>query len=277
MKKRAKTKQTEVPPISIDKTRERLSAALGVFSLLIGVGLSLWAFLPSISSSWAETTNIFFVDPVDVQTGSVLQDNTLAYTVELLIVPNSNDIGVVIDTIGEAKGTDNYKHKIRWPGHVEDGFPVWQGDLTVKAGDYKTDEKATYLETSSHGYKDNDHFEFAWIDGRERVNFSDSRIRLAGCSKCTIKVQFFGSYEIVREAPTHVKEDVDAIHDLITYTFPEGQGVSLVISNPEYKKISQYIVLVSGVLLGFATNLLTNPLLDLIISLLVKRNKKLTS
>ena len=178
----------------------------------------------------------------------------------LSLYPGTNDIGVLVETNGPDIADINYQ--VDWPGHLEP-YPLllrYAGDLEVEIGQFDGYSHTTELITpGQEHYPSKDHFGFVWVDAREKVSFSDRRIRLriaAQPNTVLLRVQFFSSYQVSQEYPPHSDVEVRPEEDLIIYTYP-GEEIILTYSDPTLQKLEQYVLLFAGILIGVATNIVT--------------------
>ena len=232
----------------------------GIAILFGGIWLSLFVLAPSPSLGYPKQNNIATITAINAKTGDILPADDIQYEVLLSLYPGVEDVGVLIETNGPDIADINYQ--VSWPGHLEP-YPsslTYPGDLKVEIGEFNEYTRAAELTTLNQvHYPSRDHFGFVWVNARERVSFSERRIRLRilpQSGTVVLKVQFFSSYQITREYPTHFDADVRPEDDLIVYTYP-GDELILTYNDPTLQKMEQYILLFAGILIGVATNIVT--------------------
>jgi hypothetical protein len=125
---------------------------------------------------------------------------------------------------------------------------------------------------------DYDRFNFVWVNGKETMSFTDRRLRLSLSTelpyayqimnpswsghrqgKMSMEVSFVGLQQFSTEAPqaSHPEGRPDVKYGAITRDYPETDYVMVVYTEINKRTLLGYIQIIAGVLIGVATNLLT--------------------
>ena len=260
-------------------SRRQIYFLIGLFILLVGLALSMCVLIPPEQPLFPNTLNRGTI--VAYNGKEPIED--IEYTVELLPVPESEDVLVVIYTNRERSASTRYE--VMWPGKVrlhplgtvEAVSGVDSEFLGVKIDWQGINKTRLVVEgRDSEYYQRCDKFIFYWVNGKEKIGFTDRRLRLTMVpisGTLSFQVSFVGSQQLLQESPASSRIKPSAEFGGISYIYEGQESVILVYTELGLRNLLQYIVLLSGILIGLATNLISQQIVEYVEEWRERRHK----
>ena len=236
--------------------------------LFVGLALSRYVLIPPEQPLFPNTLNRGTI--VAYNGKEPIED--IEYIVELLPVPESEDVLVVIYTNQERSASTRYE--VAWPGKVR-LYPLGMVDavssvdsefLGVEIDWQGVNETRLVVEGRDNKYyQRHDKFIFYWMNGKEKISFADRRLRLTMVpigGILSFQVSFVGSQQLLQESPASSRIKPSAEFGGISYIYEGQESIILVYTERELRNLLQYIVLLSGILIGLATNLISQQIVE---------------
>jgi hypothetical protein len=197
---------------------------VGLLSLIGGIGLSIWVLIPPTLSEFPRSYNVATI--VGYSNGRE-QIKGVEYKVTLIPNPANEDILVIVETNLKRSATTRYE--VEWPGAVRlheagtvEAAAKGDGEVLGVRVDWQGPDRTRLIINSSEDpyYSRNDRFLFNWVRGKDKLTFTDRRIRLnvvpVGGS-LSLEVSFLGSQRIIQESPPASSTYPDTQYGGITY------------------------------------------------------------
>lgn len=202
---------------------------------------------------------------------------------DIHIVPDTGNDNILISITSSLKQSENTIYEVTWPGEIT---PHYFNQIALDADKNTSSELlgvkiTTVLDDSTemtinsrnefyHNY--NDYFMFYWKNGKEKITFTDSRIRLQvvpinSNDSITLKIGLTENNSLTNETPEASKVipniDMGAI-ERIYNNDSNGSGNMILVSYLDLnkKRIADFLLILSGLFIGIGTSFLTNWLIS---------------
>jgi hypothetical protein len=235
----------------------------GLLLVLSGVGLSIWVLippsLPVLQGAFNKASITCYVNGEERTEG-------INYLVDLVPDPKSEDVLVRVETDLEPSAATEYV--IDWYGDIRP-TPAPEGEfqLAVTAGRRMPNG---HVRLSARNQKNaqvlsHDIFSFYWKRGKEKLSFTDYLMRISmapSSGKLSLEVSLLGSQQILRESPVATRVEPQILYGREQHLYLNEHNVMISYTELDRKNLSQYIILLSGILIGLGSNLISQQVIE---------------
>jgi hypothetical protein len=221
--------------------------------MLVGVGLSIWVLVPPTLSEFPSSYN---VGNIVAYSSDREQIKGVEYKVDLIPNPTTEDVLVIIETNLKRSATTRYE--VEWPGAVRlheagtvEAAAKGDGELLGVKVDWQrpTSTKLIINGMDDPYYSRNDRFLFNWVRGKDKLTFTDRRIRLnivpVGGS-LSLEVSFLGSQRLIQESPPASSTYPDTEYGGINHLYKDQTNVIVTFTENNEQILAQFLLLLAG-------------------------------
>lgn len=249
--------------------RRNINLAGGLLSLLVGVGLSMWVLVPPTLSEFPSSYN---AGNIAAYSNGSEQIKGVDYKVNLIPNPTTEDVLVIVET--NLKRSAATRYEVEWPGAVRlheagtvEAATKGDGELLGVRIDWQAPTRTKLIISGSDDsyYSRNDRFLFNWVRGKDKLTFTDRRVRLRIVpigGSLSLEVSFLGSQRLIQESPPASGTYPNTVYGGITHLYEDQRNVIVTFTENNEQILAQFVLLLAGILIGLSTNLIAQFVAD---------------
>jgi hypothetical protein len=261
--------------------RHHLFLIIALASLATGIYLAHLVLLPpnlnDLREGYDKDERIAFITAYRNSDKKIEDTENITYTISLIPTNVENVIFVSIST--NLVSSPDISYQVEWPGKVRiqefsdqeyDNDPNISSDVIGARVTGQHDNKTEIsVRSNTSYYESNDYFMFYWLDGGEKISFSDSRIRLKFLatgrkSSTVVKVGMTGEQQFIEESPPASDMAPNIEFGGIDHFYRGTNGVIVTYTDINRKNLSQYFLIASGIFIGLSTSMFTQWLAEVL-------------
>lgn len=257
----------------LQKTEKHFLHLMFGFAFLV-LGMVLVVFLLSGPDTNDKKNGIFIgnsnvasISAYHEINGNRIPIDGVKYNISVIPTSGSDDLLVTVTT--SQKQAPDTVYKLKWPGSIREHFFNYTALnatlntstelLGIEVVRNTTDESELNVHSRKDDYhKYDDYFMFYWENGREWINFSESRIRLSMIpvgenSSLEFNIGVTEELSLIDEAPLASRVIPNVSMGSIERVYDKGKEIIVIIGDRQRKRLADFLLILSGLFFGIAT------------------------